>query len=108
MTQDYCITPTVEHYTCMVDLLGRARCLNDAHTVIKNILFKPTTGVLGALLGACRVHCNIELGEHVFERLLELDPKHDGNYVLLSNIYAAAGRWDDVAKVRNMMKDRAV
>eukprot|EP01018_Ginkgo_biloba_P030250 Gb_03345 [translate_table: standard] len=108
MTQDYCITPTVEHYTCMVDLLGRAGRLNDAHAVIKNMPFEPTAGVWGALLGACRVHCNIELGEHVFERLLELDPKHDGNYVLLSNIYAAAGRWDDVAKVRNMMKDRAV
>eukprot|EP01018_Ginkgo_biloba_P030118 Gb_39456 [translate_table: standard] len=112
MTQDYCITPTVEHYKCMVDLLGHAGRLNDAHIVIKNMPFEPSTGVWGALLGACRVHCNIELelelGEHVFERLIELDPKHDGNYVLMSNIYAAAGRWDDVAKVRNMMKDRVV
>jgi hypothetical protein len=58
------------------------------------------------LLGACRIHAILSLGEYVAERLFELEPENAGYYVLLSNIYAAAGRWDDVAKVRTMMKDR--
>eukprot|EP01018_Ginkgo_biloba_P023526 Gb_26260 [translate_table: standard] len=108
MSQDYHITPCVEHYACMVDLLGRSGHLDEAQNFIKNMPVEPNAGVWGALLGACRVHLNIELGESVAERLLELEPRNAGNYVLLSNIYAAAGRWDDVAKVRTMMKDRGL
>eukprot|EP01018_Ginkgo_biloba_P026111 Gb_25739 [translate_table: standard] len=106
MSQDYHITPTVEHYACMVDLLGRAGHLDEAHNIIKKMPIEPDASVWGALMSACRIHCNIELGELVAERLLELEPKNAGNSVLLSNMYAAAGRWDDVAKVRTMMKDR--
>eukprot|EP01018_Ginkgo_biloba_P034181 Gb_33061 [translate_table: standard] len=108
MIQDYCITPREEHYACMVDLLGRAGCLDEAQDFIAKMPSEPGACVLGALLGACRIHCNIELGERVAERLFDADQKNAGRYVLLSNIYAAAGRWDDVAKVRTMMKDREV
>eukprot|EP01018_Ginkgo_biloba_P030770 Gb_22711 [translate_table: standard] len=108
ISRDYGITPMVEHYACMVDLLGRAGQLDEAHDFIKKMPIDPGASVWGALLFACRIHCNIELGECASERLLELEPSNAGNYVLLSNIYAAAGRWDDVAKVRTMLKDTGV
>eukprot|EP01018_Ginkgo_biloba_P026615 Gb_19040 [translate_table: standard] len=108
MYQDYRITPQVEHYACMIDLLGRAGHLNEAYDLVRKMPLEPTASVWGALLGACRIHCNVELGELVSEYLLELQPDHDGNYVLLSNVYAAAGRWDGVTKVRTMMKDRGL
>eukprot|EP01018_Ginkgo_biloba_P013189 Gb_32450 [translate_table: standard] len=108
MSQYYHITPEMEHYVCMVDLLGRAGQLDEAQTFIDKMPIKPDATVWKCLLGACRVHSNIELGEHVAERLFELDPQNAGPYVLLSNIYAAAGRWDDSENVRKMMKDRRV
>eukprot|EP01018_Ginkgo_biloba_P003869 Gb_21351 [translate_table: standard] len=106
MKETYLITPSIEHYACMVDLLGRSGQLDEACELINQMPLKPDACVLGALLGACRVHCNVELGEHVAESLFELEPENAGNYVLLSNIYAAAGRWNDAAKVRNMMKEK--
>eukprot|EP01018_Ginkgo_biloba_P030291 Gb_23126 [translate_table: standard] len=108
MNQDYFIKPMVEHYVCMVDLLGRAGNLNEALELIERMPFEPVAGVWGALLGACRIHCNVELGEHVAQCLLDLEPNDTGNYILLSNIYASAGRWDGVAKVRSMLKDRGL
>eukprot|EP01018_Ginkgo_biloba_P030314 Gb_23082 [translate_table: standard] len=108
MSQHYGIAPTVEHYTCMVDLLGRAGCLSEAHDLIRKMPVEPDGAVWGALLGACRMHCNIELGKIAAENLLVLDPENPGFWVLLSNIYAEAGRWDDVAKWRTKMKDRGL
>eukprot|EP01018_Ginkgo_biloba_P037437 Gb_29877 [translate_table: standard] len=108
MDRDFCIKPRLEHYACMVDLLGRAGHLDEAQDFVKKMPVEPDAGVWGALLGACRIHCNIELGERVAKHLFHLEPKNAGYYVLLSNIYAAAGRWDDVGKVRAMMKDSGV
>eukprot|EP01018_Ginkgo_biloba_P031724 Gb_04381 [translate_table: standard] len=108
MNQYYRLTPVMEHYCCMVDLLGRAGHLDDAHDFIEKMPIKPDAAVWGSLLGACRTHNDIELGECVAERIFELDPKHTAPYVLLSNIYAAVGRWDGIEKVRKMMKDRRV
>eukprot|EP01018_Ginkgo_biloba_P030428 Gb_08964 [translate_table: standard] len=108
MNQDYCIRPSMEHYACMVDLLGRAGRLDEAENFVKNMPVEPSAVVWGALLGACRIHCNLELAERVAVRLFELEPENAGNYILLSNIYAESGRWDGVAKVRTMMKDTGV
>jgi pentatricopeptide repeat protein len=108
MDLDYSIMPRVEHYACMVDLLGRAGRLHEAEDFIKNMPLEPSASVWGALLGACKIHCNIQLGEHVAECLLELEPENVGCYVLMSNIYAMAGRWEGVEKVRKMMKDRGL
>eukprot|EP01018_Ginkgo_biloba_P010718 Gb_14382 [translate_table: standard] len=108
MRRDYCITPTLEHYACIVDLLGRAGHLDDAHDFIQNMPLEPDAFVWGALLGACRIYCNVELGECVAKHLFELEPRNAGSYVLLSNIYASAGRWDGVAEVRKMMKERGL
>eukprot|EP01018_Ginkgo_biloba_P015274 Gb_41648 [translate_table: standard] len=108
MSRDYYITPRMEHYACMVDLLGRAGHLEEAHDFIEMMPLEPRADVWGALLGACRTYCNIELGESVADILFNLKPENTGYYVLLSNIYAAARRWDDVAKVRAVMKDRGL
>eukprot|EP01018_Ginkgo_biloba_P034725 Gb_12551 [translate_table: standard] len=108
ISEYYHITPAMEHYGCMVDILGRAGHLDEAQNFINRMPMKPDAAVWGCLLAACRIHNNLDLGECVAERLFELDPKNAAPYVLLSNIYAAAGRWDDIEKVRKIMKDRRV
>ena len=92
----------------MVDILGCSGWLQEADEFIKQIPSKPTTSVWGALLGACRMHGNMDLGKLVAEKLFELDLHNSGTHVLLSNIYAAAGRCEDAAKVRNMMREGGV
>ncbi|XP_072956097.1 pentatricopeptide repeat-containing protein At3g16610 [Typha angustifolia] len=104
MTRIYGIKPRMEHYICMVDLLGRGGFLNEAHDFICNMPFKPDVRVWGALLGACRVHKNIELGEEVSKMIQMLGPEGTGNFVLLSNIYSAAGKFDEAAQVRIMQR----
>ncbi|KAJ8620144.1 hypothetical protein MRB53_028673 [Persea americana] len=108
MTIDYNIIPQIEHYGCMVDLLSRAGLLQEAREFIKNMPIKPNGVIWGALLGGCRVHKNVEMAEEVITHLLKLDPLNDGYYVVLSNIYAGAGQWEDVANVRKLMRDRGV
>ncbi|XP_027174152.1 pentatricopeptide repeat-containing protein At5g66520-like [Coffea eugenioides] len=108
MTEVYGIEPGMEHYGCMVDLLGRAGLLEEARKVIDEMPMRPDVGVLGALLGACKIHGNIELGEEIAKQVIELEPSNSGRYVLLANLYANAGRWEDVAYVRKLMNDRGV
>eukprot|EP01018_Ginkgo_biloba_P024054 Gb_37629 [translate_table: standard] len=108
MSRHYNITPVMEHYCCMVDLLGRAGQLDEARVFINKMPIKPDAAVWASLLAACRIHTNIELGEYAAEHLFELEPINAAPYVLLSNIYATSGRWDDIEKVRKMMKLRRV
>jgi pentatricopeptide repeat protein len=108
MEEVYGIEPGMEHYGCVVDLLGRAGLLGEAEEVMYSMPMEPSAAVWGALLGACRKHGDVELGERVGKILLELEPQNSGRYALLSNIYARAGRWDDVANVRKLMKERGV
>lgn len=104
----YGIAPDVEHYGCMVDILGRAGLLDEARGLIESMPMSPPASAWGALLGACVVNKNVELGEHACRHLLELEPRNDGAYVLLSNLYARSGKWDHVARLRNLMKDRGL
>jgi hypothetical protein len=108
MSREYHLTPRLEHYCCIVDLLGRAGGLGEAQSFIQKMPIKPDAAIWGSLLGACRIYINIEIGEYAAERLFELEPENAAHYVLLSNMYAAAGRWDDIEIVRKMMKDRRV
>eukprot|EP01018_Ginkgo_biloba_P032089 Gb_22773 [translate_table: standard] len=108
MSQCYNVTPAMEHYGCMIDLLGRSGHLDEAHDLIQKMPIKPDTVVWGSLLAACKIHTNIELGECAAEHLFELDCQSVTPYVLLSIIYATAGRRDGVEKVRKLMKDRRV
>ncbi|ESR64222.1 hypothetical protein CICLE_v10010823mg [Citrus x clementina] len=108
MIQDYKISPKLQHYGCMVDLLGRAGLFDEAEALLKTMEMKPDAAIWTSLLGACRVHGRLELGESVAKHLLELEPENPGAYVLLSNMYAGAGRWDDVATIRTRLNDKGM
>lgn len=108
MKSKYGIEPTTAHYACMVDLLGRAGQLNEAYHLINEMPVEADAIVWGSLLGACRNHMNSDLAVVAAKKLLQLEPKNAGPFVLLSNIYASKGRWDDVAKVRKKMRSRKV
>jgi len=102
------VTPEIGHYGCVVDLLGRAGRIEKAFAFIREMPFEPTIAIWGSLLGACRVHVNVTAAEYVAQRLLSLEPENAGNYVILSNIYAAAGKWEDVMRVRGLMNEKTV
>ncbi|KAH7568924.1 hypothetical protein ACOSP7_012035 [Xanthoceras sorbifolium] len=104
MKQEYGLVPGVEHHVCMVDMFGRAGLLKEAYQFIKEVIReKPSPAVWTAMLGACKMHKNFDLGVEVAEHLLSIEPENPGHYVMLSNIYALAGRMDRVEMVRNMM-----
>ncbi|XP_052200787.1 pentatricopeptide repeat-containing protein At4g21300 [Diospyros lotus] len=108
MTQEHGIPARMEHYACMVDLFARAGRLKEAFEITRSMPFGPDAGVWGTLLGACRVHGNVELAELASKHLFELDPQNSGYYVILSNLQAEAGKWEGVLKTRSMMKERRV
>lgn len=108
MSTAHGIEPGVEHYGCLVDLLGRAGLLAEAATAVREMPMDPDAYVLGALLNACRIHGNVELAKETVESLEELGLDHGGVYVLLSNMYASANRWQHVAEVRKGMESKRV
>ncbi|KAF9592548.1 hypothetical protein IFM89_015569 [Coptis chinensis] len=103
-TKNY-IEPKLEHYACMVDMLGRAGHLNHALNLLEEMPEKPDAGIWGALLSSCKTHGDVVLGQKVSEILLDLEPYKAENYVLVSNLFAKAGRWEDVRRVRGRMKE---
>ncbi|KAL5095746.1 hypothetical protein RYX36_000073 [Vicia faba] len=108
MLNKYRIRPSMEHYACIVDLLGRANRLDEAIKLIESMDFKPGRTVWGSLLGACRIQCNVELAERASSMLFELEPNNAGNYVLLSDIYAKSRMWNDVRRVRKQLESRGL
>ncbi|CAM6038741.1 unnamed protein product [Sphagnum compactum] len=108
MKQVYMISPTVEHYTCMVDLLGRAGHLEEAESMIKSMPCKPHFATCMALLGACRIHGNVEMGERVAKQFIELESENAAGYVLLANIYPASGNKHLCEDVEPQRKEKDV
>ncbi|KAK9289670.1 hypothetical protein L1049_007828 [Liquidambar formosana] len=108
MSEKHGLVPKPEHYVCVVDLLGRAGFLCRTREFIEEMPIEPDAMIWGTLLSACRVHKNMEIGEFAARHLLELDPEDSATYVLLSNVYAVAGKWDCRDWTRQMMKDRGV
>lgn len=108
MSRDFNIEPRIDHYGCMVDILGRAGLIKEAYQFVKNMPVKPNAVIWRTLLASCRVHKNLEIGEESLKHVVELEPTHSGDYILLSNIYASVGRWEDAVRVRAQMKEKGI
>lgn len=102
------IDPKVEHYACVIDLFGRIGLLEDAYELISKMPMEASVGAWGALLNACRMHGNVELGKLSAFKLLEMDPEDSGIYSLLANIWTLEGKWVDVRMIRSLMRERGV
>lgn len=101
MESDYRITPEIEHYGCMIDLLGRGGCLEEAFRLLYSMPFEPNVVIWSSLLGACRMHNALQLADEVLDQLVKLDA---GNFAMLSSMYATAGDWSSVANARLQMR----
>ncbi|KAG6487523.1 hypothetical protein ZIOFF_056111 [Zingiber officinale] len=108
MKKDHDIEPLVDHYTCVIDSLGRAGRLVEAEELVDKMPYTDDPILWEVLLSACAVHGNANLGRHAAEHLFQIDPSNSSPYVLLSNIYASLGRWDDASAIRALMSDRGV
>ncbi|XP_015574346.1 pentatricopeptide repeat-containing protein At4g33990 [Ricinus communis] len=108
MQEEYGIKPILKHYGCIVDLYGRAGDLEMAYKFIKDMPIQPDASMWGALVGACRIYGNVELGKYASACLFEVDSENAGYYVLLSNIYATVGKWEGADKVRALARDRGL
>lgn len=108
MNRVFSLSPTIEHYGCMVDLLSRAGLLDEAQGLIISMPMEANAVVWGALLGGCRLHRDTQLAEIVLKHLIELEPWSSGNYVLLSNIYSASNKWNEAENIRSRMNEQGI
>lgn len=102
------LTYTADHYACVIDLLGRSGRFREAEDIIDNMPVKPDKYLWASLLGGCRIHGNVELAIRAAEALFQLEPENPVTYVTLANIYATAGKWHEVARIRKVMDSRGV
>ncbi|ONK62257.1 uncharacterized protein A4U43_C07F1980 [Asparagus officinalis] len=105
MKNEQKIEPKLEHYSSIVDMLGRAGKLADAMRLVEEMPAEPDSKIWSTLLSACRIHRNVDLGEKIAEKLLELEPDKVEHYVMASNLFAGSERWDDVRRVRKILKE---
>lgn len=108
MTEKHNLEPSMEHYACMVDLLGCAGLFDEVLCLIDKMPTEPDAQVWGALLGACKMHSNVKLGEIALHHLLKLEPRNAVHYIVLSDIYAQCGRWIDARRTRSNMTDHGL
>ncbi|PIN19613.1 hypothetical protein CDL12_07715 [Handroanthus impetiginosus] len=108
MDRVYKIHYDIEHYACMIDILGRGGLLKDALELVGKMEMKPDIVIWGTLLGACRIHRNVPIAKLILKQLLEMEPYTGGLYVLMSNIFCEAQQWDKMRKMRKLMKDNCV
>ncbi|XP_075481863.1 pentatricopeptide repeat-containing protein At3g29230-like isoform X1 [Primulina tabacum] len=104
MKRDYRIVPEIQHYGCLIDLLGRGGRLSEAFQLVLDMPFDPNVVIWGSLLGACRMHNDAFVAEKVLNLLMKLEPINAGNFSLLSNIYAASGDWGNFSNTRSQMQ----
>ncbi|KAF8646416.1 hypothetical protein HU200_065859 [Digitaria exilis] len=108
MRINYAIEQSLDHYACMVDLYGRAGLIEEAYFLVQTMPMKPHAGVWGALLNACRKHCQVEIGKIAARELITIEPRNPGTYVLLANALAHGQQWDFVETVRQSMRGKGI
>lgn len=108
MSKHYGISPGLDHYACMIDLLGRSGKIDEAEELLSKMDMEPDPTVWKSLLSACRKHGNIDLARRAATALIESDPQDPVPYVMLSNMYSAIGKWEEAASIRRLMKSRGV
>ncbi|KAI3928213.1 hypothetical protein MKW98_023814 [Papaver atlanticum] len=113
MEKDYNLSPGIEHYGCMVDLLGRAGLFDEARELIKVMPMKPDVMIWGALLSACKAYGNVEMSRKIQRNIVEMEDDFEhhqdsGVYVMLSNIHATSDRWEDVTRIRKLMQKKGI
>lgn len=108
MTQNYTISPCLEHYAAVADLLGRMGRLDEAYEFISSMHVAPTSSIWSTLLSACRERKNVELAEKVAKEMFIIDPKDTTPYLLLSHVYVSSGRWKDAMKLRTKMRKKGM
>ncbi|CAN0913292.1 Pentatricopeptide repeat-containing protein At4g39952, mitochondrial [Linum grandiflorum] len=106
--KSYSVMPTLKHYACIVDLLGRSGNLMEAEKLVLSMPVKPDGGVWGALLSACKMHDEMETGIRIAKEAIKADPRNDGYYVVMSGMYSSIGRWKEAEEAREMMKERGI
>ncbi|KAF3434462.1 hypothetical protein FNV43_RR25565 [Rhamnella rubrinervis] len=108
LMKEHRVLPNVFHYSSMVDILGRAGRILEAHNLIENLPFEAVASMWGSVLASCRIHGNLQLAEIAAEHLFKMEPNNAGNHILLSDIYAANKRWEEVARMRKFLKENEV
>ncbi|CAL8165088.1 unnamed protein product [Prunus armeniaca] len=108
MIKEHGIQPELDHYSCVVDLLGRAGLLEEAQCFIEKMPIRPNAIIWGSLLSSCRVHGSVWIGIEASKSRLLLEPECASTHVQLANLYASVGCWDDAARVRKLMKDKGI
>ncbi|KAL5098742.1 hypothetical protein RYX36_003069 [Vicia faba] len=108
MLQKFEVVPKLDHYTCIIDCLGRAGRFHEVEVILDTMPYKDDTIVWEVVLSSCRVHANLSLAKRAGEELYRLDPQNSAPYVLLANMYSSMGRWDEAQVVRDLMSDNQV
>ena len=108
MRTNYAIEQSLDHYACMVDLYGRAGLIEEAYFLVQTMPMKPHAGIWGALLNACRKHCQVEVGKIAARELITIEPRNPGTYILLANTLARGQQWDFVETVRQSMRGKGI
>ncbi|KAL2460156.1 putative Pentatricopeptide repeat-containing protein [Abeliophyllum distichum] len=108
MTEDYAISPEIDHYACMLDLYGRSNQLEKAVAFIENMPIEPDSIILGTFINACKMNRNLELARMAENKLLEIEADNGARYVQLANVYASEGKWDEMRRVMQRMRGKAV
>ncbi|KVH88509.1 pentatricopeptide repeat-containing protein At2g35030, mitochondrial-like [Cynara cardunculus var. scolymus] len=109
MMHAYKLEPRAEHYACLVDVLGRAGQVDKALKLVCEMPpDKRDAAVLGALLGACKLHGDDVVAKEIGQKVIDLEPSESGGYVVLANVFAACGKWEEAAQVRRQMKGKAI
>ncbi|OMO73083.1 hypothetical protein COLO4_27268 [Corchorus olitorius] len=106
--EHYSIKPNLKHYACMVDLLGRSGNLHEAEALVLSMPISPDGSVWGALLSACVIHNETEMGIRIAKHAIDSDPENDGYYILISNMYSSMGLWEEAEQIRVLMKERGI